>query len=64
MKRYVIQSRRHDWDGWDTWPQYQYDTLAEARAAFEALRDKRGYRIAEAYTVVRYKPVKEAPVHG
>lgn len=29
MKRHVIQSRRPDWDGWETWSQHQYDTLAE-----------------------------------
>lgn len=63
MKHYVIQFRRPDWDGWDTWPQYQYDTLEEAKAAFEALPDKHGCRLAEAYTVVRYKPIRKAAAH-
>lgn len=59
MKRYVIQSRVHDWDPWSTWPNHQYDTLKEARAAFETLPIKHNHRIAEAYTVVRYKAVKQ-----
>lgn len=36
----------------------QYDTLEEAKAAFARLPIKADHRIAEAYTVVRYKPVK------
>ena len=35
------------------------DTLEEAQAAFVALPIKADHRIAEAYTVTRYKPVKE-----
>ena len=58
MKRYVIQSRKFECDPWHTWPHYQFDTLTEAKAAFEALPIKHNHRIAEAYTVVRYKAVK------
>ncbi|MDD3020909.1 MAG: hypothetical protein PHX61_08035 [Alphaproteobacteria bacterium] len=36
----------------------RYPTLKEAQAAFDALPIKYGYRIAEEYTVVRYKPIK------
>lgn len=59
----MIQFRSSEWDRWETWPQHQYDTLAEAKAAFEALPDKHGCRLAEAYTVVRYKPIRKAAAH-
>lgn len=60
MSYYVIQSKVHSWDTtWTTWPNRRFDTLEEARAAFEALPIKADHRIAEAYTVTRYKPVKE-----
>ena len=59
MKRYVIQRRNHDWDPWEVCPGQEYDTLEEARAAFEALPFKNGYRIAKSYIQVRYKAVKE-----
>jgi len=58
MKRYVIQMRLYNWDPWEVIPGQEYDTLAEAKAAFEALPLKTGYRIAESYIQVRYKPVK------
>lgn len=55
--RYVLQFRFRDWDKWETVPG-KYDTVEEA----EAVRRKRPfpnhYRIAEAYTVTRYKAVK------
>ncbi len=59
MKPYVIQSRIRNWDPWEVCPGREYDTLADARAAFEALPIKTGYRIAERYVQVRYKAVKE-----
>lgn len=59
MSYYVIQSKTHPWSTtWTTWPNRRFDTLAEAQAAFEALPVKADRRIAEAYTVTRYKPVK------
>lgn len=63
MKRYVIQmythKRRSDlYRRWVTLESMQYDTLEEAKAAFARLPIKADRRIAEAYTVVRYKPVK------
>ena len=65
---YVIQHRIHDWDKWDTYKfkrgtreEGRYRTLAEARDAFAALPGllRCDARIAEEYTVVRYKAVKE-----
>lgn len=58
MKRYVIQHRTHDWDPWQVCPRREYDTLKEAKAAFEALPFKDGYRIAESFIQIRYKAVK------
>lgn len=37
----------------------RYSTLEEAKAAFDKLPMKCGYRIAEEYTVIRYKPIAE-----
>lgn len=60
MSYYVIQSKVHSWDTtWTTWTNRRFDTLEDARAAFAALPIKADHRIAEAYTVTRYKPVKE-----
>lgn len=54
---YVLQAKWHDWDNWETVPG-KYDTVKEAEAA----RMQRGFpsrfRVAEAYTVTRYKAVK------
>jgi hypothetical protein len=36
----------------------QYSTLEEVQAAYDALPCKSDHRIAEVYTVTRYKPVK------
>lgn len=58
MKRYVIQSRKFNYDPWEVHPCCHYDTLEEAKAAFKALPFQHNHRIAEAYTVVRYKAVK------
>lgn len=60
MSYYVIQSKAHPWDtAWVTWTNRRFDTLEEAQDAFAALPIKADHRIAEAYTVTRYKPVKE-----
>lgn len=59
MTYYVIQSKAHPWDTtWTTWTNRRFNTLAEAKAAFDALPVKGDHRIAEAYTVTRYKPAK------
>ncbi len=59
MSYFVIQSKVHPWDTtWNTWTNRRFATLEEAQAAFEALPVKTDHRIAEAYTVVRYKPVR------
>lgn len=56
MKRYVLQTRTHDWDPWELLR--EFDTLQEAKMAYDKLNFKRFYRIAEAYVQVRYKAVK------
>lgn len=57
MKRYVIQARRFYWE--NKWKIVsEHDTLEQARAAFERLPFRSDHRIAEAYTVIRYKAVK------
>jgi len=55
-KKYVMQIRQFDWSPWVVIR--EYDTLAEAKSDYDALPIKAGHRIAEAYTVVRYKAVK------
>lgn len=57
MKPYVLQFQKFQWSKWETLLP-GYDTLDEAEAAFERQPIKTGWRIAEAYTVTRYKPVK------
>ena len=58
-KRYVLQMRIRNWDAWSAIR--EFGSLEEAAAAYNALPIKCGYRIAEAYTVVRYKAVRVAP---
>lgn len=60
MKKYALQvnisySIRPQWKTLEG----GYDTLEEAKAALDHMVVKSRYRIAEAYTVVRYKPVKD-----
>lgn len=55
-RKYVMQMRQFDWFQWVVIR--EYDTLAEAKSDYDALPIKAGHRIAEAYTVVRYKAVK------
>lgn len=57
MKKYVIQMRKNAWS--NQWIVHsEHDTLEEAKAELESIPLKAGYRIAEAYTVIRYKAVK------
>lgn len=57
MKKYVIQMRENSWS--KEWVvRSEHDTLEEAKAELESIPLKAGYRIAEAYTVIRYKAVK------
>lgn len=59
QKQYVIQYKIRPWDTlWITCSSRQYDTLEEANEAYNNLPIKADHRIAEAYTVVRYKAVK------
>ena len=58
MKRYVLQ-RKDPWSyHWETLEHRQYDSLEEARQAIEQMPFKSEYRIAEPYTVTRYRAVK------
>lgn len=58
MPKYVIQRRENPWSNrWKV--RSEHDTMEEAKEEFEKMPFKAEYRIAEAYTVVRYKPVKE-----
>jgi len=55
---YVIQHRVRSSDNWETFTE-RYPTLEAAQAAFDKLSGllKAGSRIAEEYTVTRYKSV-------
>lgn len=53
MKRYVLQYKKFRYDPWQVVSGREYDTLEEAKAAFEALPVKEGYRIAESFIQVR-----------
>lgn len=57
MKKYVLQMRNSPWK--NTWTTLvSFDTLEEAKAAYDQKSPKTQYRVAEAYTVTRYKAVK------
>ena len=59
MKRYVLQRRENPWSRhWETLEHRQYDSLEEARQAIEQMPFKSEYRIAEPYTVTRFRAVK------
>lgn len=59
MKRYVLQRRENPWSRhWETLEHRQYDSLEEAREALSRISFKSEYRIAEPYTVTRYRAVK------
>ena len=56
---YVIQSLAYpSWRNKWIALRERYDTLKEAQAAFDKLPFKAEHRIAEVYTVTRYKPLK------
>lgn len=60
MGTYFLQMKVHSWDDkhWTTLDSRPFDTLEEAKAALTAKAFPSLYRIAEAYTVTRYKAVK------
>ena len=60
-KPYAIQVQTKPWTPCPWVVAWEYDTLAEAWKAYDELPIKCGYRVAEAYPVVRYKPVKGTP---
>ena len=57
MAKYALQMKEHRTEKWVTLSE-PFDTLEQAKAALAERRPQSLYRIAEAYTVVRYKPVK------
>lgn len=57
MEKYFLQFQKFHWDKWETLSP-GFDTLEEAKAALARRPIKTGYRIVEAYTVIRYKPVR------
>lgn len=57
-KRYVLQMRAKDWSPWVV--VREFGTLKAALDDYNGLSVKTGYRVVEAYTVVRYKAVKVA----
>lgn len=58
MSRFVIQAQDL-YNNWRNLVGREYDTLEAAQADFDKMPIKVGYRIAEAYTVIRYRPVKK-----
>ena len=56
--RYILQVRWREWEPWQRVPG-EYSTIEDARAAKQQRPIPSLYRIAEAYTVTRYKAVKE-----
>ena len=59
MSRFVIQMQ-DVYGNWRNLVGREYGTLDAARAAFDRLPIKVGHRIAEAYTVIRYRPVERS----
>lgn len=61
LKPYVIQQQTLQRIGSGVWDIYrQFDTLDEARAAFQQLEpcQKIRYRLAEAHSFIKYEPVQ------
>lgn len=54
MKKYVVQFRFRDWDQWETLPP-RFETPREAQDYIDRRSFPKKHRIAEAYTVERYK---------
>ncbi len=57
---YIIQRRIPDHGNWYSFSEHRYPTLEQAQMAFDKLhkRPEAVYRIAEEYTVTRYKAVR------
>lgn len=58
MKKYVLQMRDFPWKNSWTTLGLSFDTLEEAKMAYAQKSPKTQYRVAEVYTVTRYKAVK------
>lgn len=63
MKKYGVQIKPKAWDNkWELIA--EYDSLQEAKAAYQKIilphekSPEKHARIVEAYTVIRYKPIK------
>lgn len=57
-KHYVLQMKRYEWENlWDNLPR-KYATYEEAEAELKKKNFPKLYRIAESYTVIRYKAAK------
>lgn len=56
-KIYILQFKPKSWENKWINLEERYNTLQDAKAAL-LQRDPIAYRIAEEYTVVRYKPIK------
>ncbi len=54
---YVLQYRVREWDKWETMLD-KFPTIEKAQAELAKQPIKSMFRIAEEYTVVRYKAVK------
>ena len=57
---FVLQMREHTWDEkhWQTLDGTHYATAEEAEEARKKKAFPKFYRVAQAYTVIRYKAVK------
>ena len=55
---FVLQQRIREWDKWTTLYK-RYPTYAEAEKALEQMPFRITYRIAEEYTVTRFKAVSD-----
>ena len=59
MGKYFLQTHSPSGDPrWPTLIGISFDTLPEAKSYLATCSFPKDYRIAEAYTVTRYKPVK------
>lgn len=61
MGEYILQVNAYRGDGKSQWMESifgPFDTLEEAKACLAKRHFPENYRIAEAYTVTRYRPVK------
>lgn len=65
-KHYILQYNRYHGDKYTKWENLsrEYDTFEEAEAARLKMPAPNCYRVAESYTVVRYKAVRKEEKRG